>query len=421
MADPIAGFISYSHKDQELLAEFKSHLASLERPGLFSGWTDHMIEPGSRWEENILKQLKRARIILFLVSSDFIASDYIHDVEIKEAMKRDENGQTRVIPIILRSVVWENTPFSKLQALPDWGKPINDMAYWENRDKAFVEVVKGIARAIDEIIGQSAASETGSKELLPKGMLHEALLSLNYKQQTKTFREVIEKKPHVGAFLIHGGLDYGQIWLLHRLVNNTSVRNVDKPLFRFPLRRRACGVTLEALWRSLGKWVNGHNPPKSPQIIAERIYELWKKQSIILILDDLDQVSENYLQMFLQEFWIPLVDIISKHAGDIPRYYLLLFLIDNKGRVEHWQVPWKTQLDRPEAPVKLPKLRPFSPKDIDDWVENEVNRLPSHLTVNSILEKGNNPRMVLQHICELCGHDWYERESEWLETYGNIR
>lgn len=115
------------------------------------------------------------------------------------------------------------------------------------------------------------------------------------------------------------------------------------------------------------------------------------------------------------------MNVIEKNGGEMLAHYLLLFLIDNEGRVDRWRIPWSEELDEPYVPVKLRKIRSFTQRDINDWIDNEVNRLPSKLTVEGILSTGSIPGNVLQQICELCGHNWYDRESEWLEKYGNIR
>ncbi len=60
-----------------------------------------------------------------------------------------------MIPIILRSVDWQNTPFGKLQALPLDGRPIT---LCSNKDKAFYDVSQGIRKAIEEI-GTTKLSE----------------------------------------------------------------------------------------------------------------------------------------------------------------------------------------------------------------------------------------------------------------------
>jgi internalin A len=68
--------------------------------------------------------LESANIILLLVSSDFLASDYCYDIELKRALESHESNQARVIPVILRSVDWQRSPFEKLAALPKDGKAI---------------------------------------------------------------------------------------------------------------------------------------------------------------------------------------------------------------------------------------------------------------------------------------------------------
>ena len=56
------------------------------------------------------KHLNTARVILLLISSDFIASDYCYDVEMERALQRHEVEEARVIPVILRPVDWTEAP-----------------------------------------------------------------------------------------------------------------------------------------------------------------------------------------------------------------------------------------------------------------------------------------------------------------------
>ena len=111
--------------------------------------TDRKIGAGKEWENEIDKHLNAADIILLLISSDFLASDYCYDVEVQTAMKRHDAGEARVIPIILRPVDWSGAPFSRLQALPKDAKPVTD---WPNRDQAFLNVAQGIRAAVEELV-----------------------------------------------------------------------------------------------------------------------------------------------------------------------------------------------------------------------------------------------------------------------------
>ena len=134
-------FTSYSHKDEALRDEFANHLKVLQREGIIKAWYDREISAGSEWEKQIRRNLRRARIILLLISADFIASDYCWDVEVKTAMNRHRTGRCRVIPIILRRCNWEQAPFGRLQALPEGAKPVTE---WENRDEAFANITQSI-------------------------------------------------------------------------------------------------------------------------------------------------------------------------------------------------------------------------------------------------------------------------------------
>jgi hypothetical protein len=145
---PVRLFYSYSHKDEILRDELEEALALLKRQGLISGWHDRRIGAGEEWKGAIDKNLEEAQVILLLVSSSFLASDYCWDVETKRAVERHDRGEARVIPIILRPCDWQKAPFAKLQALPKDGKAVTS---WSNRDEAWTDVTKGIRRAIESL------------------------------------------------------------------------------------------------------------------------------------------------------------------------------------------------------------------------------------------------------------------------------
>ncbi len=88
-------------------------------------------------------------LVLFLVSSDFISSPEYYEKEVLPAMDRYYRGENRVIPIILRPVLWQGTAFGKLPPLPEGGRPVTDSS-WTTKDHAFVNVVSGIKRAIND-------------------------------------------------------------------------------------------------------------------------------------------------------------------------------------------------------------------------------------------------------------------------------
>ena len=146
---PLRVFCSYSHRDEEYLNELRTWLRGLERQGLIEWWHDRQIPPGWEWEEAIDKNLRIAEVILLLVTPDFMASDYVYEKEIDRAIERHKQGKARVIPIILRPALWKWASFGNLQALPKDAKPITT---WTNQDQAWLDVVKGIRKAVGEFL-----------------------------------------------------------------------------------------------------------------------------------------------------------------------------------------------------------------------------------------------------------------------------
>src|SRR5260370_6756388 len=93
--------------------------------------------------------LDTANLILLLISSDFMNSDYCYGKEMRRALERHREGTCRVIPILLRPTFWEEAPFSHLQLLPTDARPITR---WPDRDEAFQDVVTEISRTIKDLL-----------------------------------------------------------------------------------------------------------------------------------------------------------------------------------------------------------------------------------------------------------------------------
>ena len=140
-------FYSYSHKDEELRECFESHMSGIKRKGLIEEWHDRKILPGQLWEQSISNNIEEADIVLFLVSSDFLASDYCYDKEVIKSVERHYNGHCVVVPIIIRDCDWDGTPFESIQGLPTDMKPVISR-YWHNKDEAFTDIVKGLKKII---------------------------------------------------------------------------------------------------------------------------------------------------------------------------------------------------------------------------------------------------------------------------------
>lgn len=160
---PVEIFCSYAHEDEVWLRKLETHLILLKRQGLISLWHDRLIVPGTDWARTIDTYLETASVILLLVSADFFASDYCYGIEMKRALERQEVGEARIIPILVRQVDWIESPLAHLQALPSDAKPL---AIWQDEDTALADITAGIRRVIVEVLPHLSAS--APRTALPK-------------------------------------------------------------------------------------------------------------------------------------------------------------------------------------------------------------------------------------------------------------
>ena len=149
MEKPLHVFCCYARTDQSYLFELNKRLIPLQREGLIVVHADINISPGEDWEQKIYHYLNTAHVILLLVSTDFIASEYCYSTEMMRALERHNAGDARVIPIILRPVDLRRVPFGKIQSLPTDAKPVTR---WSDQDDAFLDVINGIEEVIEYLL-----------------------------------------------------------------------------------------------------------------------------------------------------------------------------------------------------------------------------------------------------------------------------
>src|SRR5579859_4302440 len=173
MSESFAVFVSYAREDEHLKKQLENHLALLRNQDFVAIWHDRNISAGTEWAHEINIHLSAARVILLLISANFLASDYCYSIEMKYAMQRHEAGLARVVPIILRPVDWKGAPFSALQVLPTDGRAVTGKA-WRNVDEALACVAKGIRKVVEESLTNRPAQflrplDTPPQRVVPIG------------------------------------------------------------------------------------------------------------------------------------------------------------------------------------------------------------------------------------------------------------
>lgn len=254
--------------------------------------------------------------------------------------------------------------------------------------------------------------------------LYRLLLKLGYRQQVRQFRKLV-KSHSIAALLICGEPDYGQRWLLNRLVTQHLPNNLMGKTVNIDLARRGRRSDPEAIWRNLARRVGLKGTP-SVDSIVHRIYRWWETQDVLLVFHDVDYLPQHCFQEFLDQFWLPLATQ-AKESHNIHEsgYKLLMFLVDYTNKVETWDTPFIEKIDstwESKVPIRTPRLEEFSSDELFDWIEDRLDELPTsfkneEILVQEILSDSNEgiPELVLQEICERCGVDWYEEMDRWLK------
>lgn len=141
-------FISYSHKDSNWLERLHVHLKPLERPGLIDRWDDTRIRPGAKWREEIEKAIERARVVIMLISADFLASDFIITKELPPLLQAAASGGALILPVIVSPCRFKKTQgLEQFQAINSPDKPLTALNR-TNREKIFLQVADAVEAAI---------------------------------------------------------------------------------------------------------------------------------------------------------------------------------------------------------------------------------------------------------------------------------
>jgi len=88
-------------------------------------------------------------VVLYLVSANSMATQYIQNVELPLVEKRCLSNDCVLIPVIVDFCLWEDLDFAKYNALPDKGRPVTDSSFWVNENQAWLKVVQGIKKIIE--------------------------------------------------------------------------------------------------------------------------------------------------------------------------------------------------------------------------------------------------------------------------------
>lgn len=126
-------FLSYSHLESDWLERVRTNLKVLNFDGVeFECWDDSKIKPGVNWKTEIEESINKSEICILLVSTNFLASDFIRTKELPLILQgAAENGKIILSLIISDCKFKSNKILSSFQALNDPDKPLKSLQDYE--------------------------------------------------------------------------------------------------------------------------------------------------------------------------------------------------------------------------------------------------------------------------------------------------
>ena len=145
----ISIFCSYAREDAAVRDALGQHLEPLRAEKIIDDWNDSEVRPGARWDKEIRSALEKSKLVIFIVTPDLLASDYVNRVELKRALELERAGKCQVVPIVARATDWGKSPLAGFQAVPANARPID--AFGDERD-AWAEITMGIRDVCKRIV-----------------------------------------------------------------------------------------------------------------------------------------------------------------------------------------------------------------------------------------------------------------------------
>jgi TIR domain len=152
-------FISYSHRDSLWLERLRKMLKPSIRAEKMVVWDDTLIKPGTDWREEIKKALAEAKVAVLLVSSNFLASDFIATNELPVLLKAANDDGLTILWVAVSYCAYKDTDIERYQAVNKPDRPLAKLKPVD-ADRELVKICDAIKAASPATFGPRPVEET---------------------------------------------------------------------------------------------------------------------------------------------------------------------------------------------------------------------------------------------------------------------
>jgi hypothetical protein len=135
-------FISYAHEDKDWLRTLRRFLTAIDQQGLIKFWDDSELEAGVPWEKQISDVLKASQAGLLLISQNFLASQFVKDVELPRLLEEAAKAGKKMywLPLSPSTVFKTHKEITAYQSLLSDPEISIEELDKVGQEKAFVQV-----------------------------------------------------------------------------------------------------------------------------------------------------------------------------------------------------------------------------------------------------------------------------------------
>ena len=312
-------FTSYSHQDERHFKNFKKHLITLKRNKIIDDFDDYKLTAGDLVDNELYDMIEKSDLIVFLISIDFINSEYCFNQELKQALDRLDNDEIRIIPIVVEKCKWQNTILGKYLSATKNGEPVSK---YDDENDAWCEVIESIEKSFQkyhETIEKKEQKNIEKNLILTSTMskfLNDTEVVFNHRFKERLLlddiyvypelkvisqeidelgsvidsSELIKKKKNDNKILIIGGDQSGKTTLAKRLYKDYLALN------NLPILIDANTITKTDIEKILKKTI----PAQYEEINYSNFSQL--NLNKILIIDDFQNIGINtkYQNIFVK-------------------------------------------------------------------------------------------------------------------------
>ena len=153
-------FISYSHRDKDWFERFERMLKPVANAeNLCVVWSDKEIKPGEPWDDKITRALESSKIALLLVSSSFLASDYVNKSELPAIIGAHAEKGLGIFWVLLEQALFDFGPLKNIQAASSVDISLAEIT----DDGVRMAAIAKICRQIGNELGQYSSMEQSSR------------------------------------------------------------------------------------------------------------------------------------------------------------------------------------------------------------------------------------------------------------------